>query len=294
MSRLSNVAEPCPVMILCGGEGSRLKEETELRPKPMLEIGDRPILWHIMKLYAAYDLKNFILCLGYKGHVIKDYFLNYETFVSDLRVELGSLSPPKPLNRNGSEDWAVTLVETGQKAMTGTRVARAAKYVDADTFCLTYGDGIGDVDIAALLEFHRQHGKLATVTGVRPPGRFGELRVEGGRAVEFNEKLQTAEGVINGGFFVLHRSVVEKYLSATDDDCILEREPLQRLARDNQLMVYVHKGFWQPMDTFREWRLLNELWETGRAPWWAKWSAVPPGCTTVPPRTKPQPMKPTR
>ena len=258
-----------PVMILCGGEGSRLKEETELRPKPMLEIGDRPILWHIMKLYASHGLTDFILCLGYKGHIIKDYFLNYKTFGSDLRVELGPHGHTVEYlnNPSGEEDWRVTLVETGQKAMTGCRVARAAQYVDADTFCLTYGDGIGDIDVAALLEFHRQHGKLATVTGVRPPGRFGELRVEGHRAVEFNEKLQTAEGVINGGFFVFQRSFIERYLTPDGDDCVLEREPLQRLAADQQLAVYEHQGFWQPMDTYREYQLLNELWNSGKAPW---------------------------
>ena len=265
--KLSLLAESCPVMILCGGEGSRLKEETEMRPKPMLEIGDRPILWHIMKLYASHGLKRFILCLGYKGHVIKEYFLNYKTFGSDLKVELGPSGGIEYLTRNGDEDWHVTLTETGQKAMTGTRVARAGRYVDGDLFCLTYGDGLGDIDITALLAFHRAHGKLATVTGVRPPGRFGELRVESdGRAAEFNEKLQTAEGVINGGFFVFQRDFIDKYLS-DGDDCVLEREPLQKLARDNELMVYSHKGFWQPMDTFREWRLLNDLWERGKAPW---------------------------
>ena len=255
-------------MILCGGEGSRLREETELRPKPMLEVGERPILWHIMKLYASHGLKDFILCLGYKGHLIKDYFLNYKTFGSDLRVELGASSAGiEYLNKNGAEDWRVTLVETGQRAMTGARVARAAQYVTADTFCLTYGDGIGDIDITKLLAYHRRHGKLATVTGVRPPGRFGELQIgPDGRASEFNEKLQTAEGAINGGFLVFQRGFIERYLSA-DDDCTLEREPLQRLARDGQLMVYSHTGFWQPMDTFREWRLLNDLWDRGQAPW---------------------------
>ena len=257
-----------PVMILCGGEGSRLKEETELRPKPMLEVGERPILWHIMKLYASHGLKDFILCLGYKGHIIKDYFLNYKTYGSDLRVELGAGgSGPQYLNRNGNEDWRVTLVETGQRTMTGARVARAARYAKAETFCLTYGDGIGDIDITALLNFHRGHGKLATVTGVRPPGRFGELRVESdGRASEFNEKLQTADGVINGGFFVFQREVVERYLSQ-DESSMLEREPLQRLARDQQLSVYPHEGFWQPMDTYREYKHLNELWASGKAPW---------------------------
>jgi glucose-1-phosphate cytidylyltransferase len=286
---MKSSANHIPVVILCGGEGSRLKEETEMRPKPMLEIGDRPILWHIMKLYAAHGLTDFILCLGYKGHIIKEYFLNYKTFGSDLRVELGPGGRVEYLNCNGDEDWRVALVETGQKAMTGARVARAAKYVDTDVFCLTYGDGLGDIDITALLDFHRRHGKLATVTGVRPPGRFGELQMEGsGRATEFNEKLQASEGFINGGFFVFDRSFVERYLAA-DDDCTLEREPLQRLARDNQLMVYVHKGFWQPMDTFREWRLLNELWESGRAPW-----RVSAGRRAAPTRANVQPAKRTR
>ena len=257
-----------PVMILCGGEGSRLREETELRPKPMLEIGDRPILWHIMKLYASHGLKDFILCLGYKGHVIKDYFLNYKTYGSDLTVRLGSPHAVTFHNSHGEEDWQVTLVETGQKAMTGTRVARAAKYVNADTFCLTYGDGLGNIDIEALLEFHRRHGKLGTVTGVRPTSRFGELRGKDNQVVEFNEKPQAAEGLINGGFFVFQREFVDQYLRADDESCSLEREPLQRLAKDQQLMVLVHEGFWQPMDTSREWRLLNELWESGKPPWW--------------------------
>lgn len=257
-----------PVMILCGGEGSRLKEETEIRPKPMLEIGSRPILWHIMKLYASHGLRDFILCLGYKGHAIKDYFLNYKTYSSDVTVQLGTPNAIQYHDRNGEEDWRVTLVDTGQKAMTGTRVARAGSYVNAETFCLTYGDGLGDIDIPALLAFHRAHGKMATVTGVRPPGRFGELRLESdGRAAEFNEKLQTTEGVINGGFFVFQRTFVDRYLHADREDCTLEREPLQQLAKDQQLVVYLHKGFWQPMDTFREWRLLNELWESNRAPW---------------------------
>jgi glucose-1-phosphate cytidylyltransferase len=275
-----------PVMILCGGEGSRLKEETELRPKPMLEIGNRPILWHIMNHYAAYGLKDFILCLGYKGHIVKDYFLNYKTYGSDLTIELGNPHAVRYHNSNGEEDWRVTLVETGQKTMTGTRVARAAKYVEADTFCLTYGDGLGDIDIDALLKFHRQHRRLGTVTGVRPPGRFGELRLsKGDQAVEFNEKLQSAEGLINGGFFVFQREFVDRYLHADQEDCVLEREPLQRLAREDQLMAYVHKGFWQPMDTFREWRLLNDLWESGNPPWWVKWSSSS-GRRSAPARTK--------
>lgn len=256
-----------PVMILCGGEGSRLREETELRPKPMLEIGSRPILWHIMKHYAEYGLTEFILCLGYKGHMIKDYFLNYKTYASDLTVRLGSPDAVTFHGQNGEEDWQVTLVETGPKAMTGTRVARAAKYVGADAFCLTYGDGLGNVDLEALQAFHRSHGKIGTVTGVRPPGRFGELQSRGTTVIEFNEKPQAAEGLINGGFYMFRREFVDRYLTADREDCTLEREPLQRLAKDRELMMYEHKGFWQPMDTSREWRLLNELWDSGAAPW---------------------------
>ena len=270
-ARIEAVHSSVPVMVLCGGEGTRLREETELRPKPMLEIGSRPILWHIMKLYSSYGLTQFILCLGYKGQVIKDYFLNYKTYSADLTVQLGAPQAVRYHRHNGGdgeEDWRVTLVETGQKAQTGTRVARASQYLTGDTFCLTYGDGLGDIDINALLAFHASHGKIATVTGVRPPGRFGELRVdETGRVNEFNEKLQTAEGMINGGFFVFRRAFIERYLQADTDDCILEHEPLQQLAKDHQLIVYQHKGFWQPMDTYREYRLLNELWTSGTAPW---------------------------
>jgi glucose-1-phosphate cytidylyltransferase len=257
-----------PVVILCGGLGTRLREETEIRPKPMLEIGGRPILWHIMKLYAAHGLTEFILCLGYKGEVIKDYFLNYKAYNSDLTVHLGAPGSIQYHNRNGEEGWRVTLVETGQQAQTGTRVARANRYLQGETFCLTYGDGLGNVDIQQLLRFHRAHGKLGTVTGVRPPGRFGELRLKSdGVVCEFNEKLQTSEGLINGGFFIFQREFVDRYLSAEQDECVLEREPLQRLARDRELVVYEHRGFWQPMDTYREYQLLNDLWNGGNAPW---------------------------
>ena len=257
-------------MILCGGMGSRLHEETEFRPKPMLEIGERPILWHIMKLYASYGFDDFILCLGYKGHAIKDYFLNYRAFQSDFTMRLSEPHGQIQYHTNGSssdEHWKVTLVDTGLNAMTGARVARAGKYVDGNTFCLTYGDGLGDIDLEKLLAFHRSHGKIGTVTGVRPPGRFGELQIKnGGQAVEFNEKPQVAEGIINGGFFLFERPFLEKYLNDRED-LVLERDPLQKLARDGQLMVYPHDGFWQPMDTYREFKLLNDLWSSGKAPW---------------------------
>lgn len=254
-------------MILCGGQGSRLREETEVRPKPMVEIGGRPILWHIMKLYSWHGFKTFILCLGYKGHVIKEYFLNYKTYSADFTVHLGRPDAVQYHNSHDEEDWQVTLVETGQIAQTGARVARAARYVQDATFCVTYGDGLADIDISALVAFHRKHGRIGTITGVHPPGRFGELRVEPeGRAVEFNEKPQVTEGIINGGFFVFQREFIDRYLS-TEEDLVLEQMPLQRLTRDGELMVYQHHGFWQPMDTYRELTALDQLWRSGRAPW---------------------------
>ena len=254
------------VVILCGGQGTRLREETEVRPKPMVEIGGRPILWHIMKLYAHYGLNEFVLCLGHKGYIIKDFFLNYETRMRDFTVHLGDRAPVEFHNGHPEENWNVTLAETGETAMTGARVRRVRRYVDRNTFCLTYGDGLGDVDIAELLRFHRSHGKLGTVTGVRPPGRFGELRVDEGRVASFAEKPQVTEGFINGGFFVFEREFIDRYLDDSDD-LVLEREPLQRLASDGELMVYRHDGFWQPMDTYREWKLLEDYWNAGRAPW---------------------------
>jgi glucose-1-phosphate cytidylyltransferase len=264
---VDRVRRQMPVMILCGGLGTRLREETEVRPKPMVEIGGRPILWHIMKLYAWYGLDDFILCLGYKGHMIKDYFLNYQAYSADLTIRLGAPDAVEYHNRPSEENWRVTLVETGQIAQTGTRVARAGRYVRGSSFCVTYGDGVGDIDITALLDFHDKHGRIGTITGVRPPGRFGEIRLdEEGRAVEFNEKPQVTEGVINGGFFVFQREFLERYLT-DDSDLMLEGEPLQRLARDGELMVYLHEGFWQPMDTYRELTVLDQLWRSGAAPW---------------------------
>jgi glucose-1-phosphate cytidylyltransferase len=254
------------VVILCGGQGTRLREETEVRPKPMVEIGGRPILWHLMKLYAHHGAREFILCLGYKGEVIKDFFLNYESRVNDFTVRLGRNSSVEFHNRHPEEGWSVTLAETGATALTGARVRRVRRYLDGKTFCLTYGDGLGDIDIPALLQFHRSHGKLATVTGVRPPGRFGELELNGSVVSAFAEKPQVTEGFINGGFFVFEPEVVDRYLDDRDD-LILEREPLQRLAADGQLMMWPHHGFWQPMDTYREWKMLEDLWNSGRAPW---------------------------
>src|ERR1051326_7281155 len=200
---MSSNSRSIPLMILCGGQGTRLREETGVRPKPMVEIGGRPIIWHIMKLYSWYGFKDFVLCLGYKGHVIRDYFLNYKAYNTDLTVTLGAPGAVDYHTSHGEEDWRVTLVETGELTQTGARVARAGRHIQSDTFCLTYGDGLGDIDIAGLLRFHEKHGRIGTVTGVRPPGRFGELRVGAeGKATEFNEKPQVSEGFINGGFFV--------------------------------------------------------------------------------------------
>lgn len=220
-----------------------------------------------MKLYAHHGLVDFVLCLGYKGHVIKDFFLNYEALTRDFTVSLGA-QPSVTFHGNHSEDgWRVTLVDTGNSAQTGARVHRAAPYLaDDTTFCLTYGDGVGDVDVGALLAFHRSHGRLGTITGVRPPGRFGELVVEDGLARSFDEKPQVSGGLINGGFFVFERAFVGRYLTDRDD-LVLEHEPLRRLAEDRQLMVWRHDGFWQPMDTYREWKLLEDLWSSGDAPW---------------------------
>ena len=253
------------VVILCGGQGTRLREETGVRPKPMVEIGGRPILWHIMKLYAHFGLTDFVLCLGYKGYQIKEFFLNYEARMKDFTVRLGAQPSVSFHNGHSEEGWNVTLAETGETALTGARVRMAARYLDGP-FCLTYGDGVCDIDIAGLLRFHRSHGRIGTITAVRPPGRFGELQIEGGRVNSFVEKPQVTEGLINGGFFVFEPEFVDRYLD-NRDDLVLEKEPLRRLAEDGQLMVWRHEGFWQPMDTYREWKLLEDLWTGGQAPW---------------------------
>jgi len=258
--------ERIPVVILCGGLGTRLREETEYRPKPMVEIGGRPILWHIMRLYAHHGFKEFVLCLGYKGMAIKEYFLNYQPLVSDFTIRLGEAPSVSYLNGREAVDWSVTLVDTGLETMTGARVKRVQKYVDTDRFMLTYGDGLANIDIHALLRTHREHGKLVTVTGVRPPSRFGEMNVRRDGVVDtFDEKPQISEGFVNGGFFVCERGFFD-YLSE-DESCVLEHEPLRRVAVDGQLSAYGHEGFWQCMDTYREWQMLNSMWESKEPPW---------------------------
>jgi glucose-1-phosphate cytidylyltransferase len=254
-------------VILCGGQGTRIRDASELLPKPMLPIGGKPIVWHIMKGYARHGVREFVLCLGYRGWLIKEFFLNYRAMTTDVTVTLGRHDALEFVGRHDEEDWKVTLAETGEDTMTGGRVAAIRRYVEGDDlFLVTYGDGVSDVDVEKTIAFHRAHGKLATVTAVRPPGRFGEMRIEGGAVTEFNEKPQATEGFINGGFFVLDAKRIWSYLG-TDPRTILEREPLRRLTADRQLVAYPHTGFWQPMDTAREYGLLNDLWATGKAPW---------------------------
>lgn len=254
-------------VILCGGQGTRIRDASELLPKPMLPIGGRPVVWHIMKSYAAHGIDNFVLCLGHKGWLIKEYFLNYHAMAADVTVHLGQDRPADYGAGPAREKWNVVLAETGETTETGGRVVAIRKYVEgADPFCLTYGDGVADVDISKLIAFHRGHGKIATVTAVRPPGRFGEMRMENGAVREFNEKPQASEGFINGGFFVFDGRRIWDYIG-DNPGVLLEKEPLQKLARDGELMAYPHTGFWQPMDTLREYNLLNDLWARGQAPW---------------------------
>ncbi len=252
------------VVILCGGLGTRLKEETEYRPKPMVPVGNRPILWHIMKHYATHGHKDFILCLGYKGEVIKDYFLNYHWNTSDVTMKLGAQPEITYHSRHDEEDWTVTLLDTGDKTMTGGRLKRALKYVDDDEFLLTYGDGVSDVNINDLIAFHRAKGAEGTLTAVRPVGRFGELDLDNGKVANFAEKPKDGHASINGGFFVLNKSI-EQHLDG--DSCVLELGPLKRLSQAGKLAAYSHDGFWQCMDNIREMEMLNELWATGKAPW---------------------------
>jgi glucose-1-phosphate cytidylyltransferase len=255
------------VVILCGGKGTRLREETEYRPKPMVPIGDRPILWHIMKTYAAHGHKDFILCLGYKGEMIKDFFHDYLWMTNDVSLRLGRSSRVKFHGRHDEEDWTVTLADTGPETMTAGRIKRIQKYLgNAETFLLTYGDCVGNVDIPRTVQFHRRHGKVLTLTAVHPAGRFGELGLDAGGTVrQFNEKPQALSGWINGGYFVASRKLF-RYLD-NSDHLMLEQEPIRRIAAEGNLMAYEHTGFWQPMDTYQEYLLLNRLWSEGKAPW---------------------------
>lgn len=250
------------VVILCGGFGSRLAEETELKPKPMIEIGGRPILWHILKHYAHYGFKEHVLALGYKGEAIKRFFLEYYHLSSSLTLNLAK--GQANAHDQEREDWTVHLVDTGNQTQTGGRIKRLGSLIGNETFMMTYGDGVSNVDLKRLLEFHRAHKKLATVTAVRPPARFGGLIFDGDLVKEFSEKPQIGEGWINGGFFVLEPQVLN-YLKG--DDTVFEREPLEQLARDRQLVAYRHEDFWQCMDTLRDARLLESLWQTGKPPW---------------------------
>ncbi|GEA27511.1 glucose-1-phosphate cytidylyltransferase [Microcystis aeruginosa NIES-4325] len=256
-----------PVAILCGGKGTRLREETEFRPKPMITIGNRPIIWHIMKTYAQYGLTDFMLCLGYKGEIIRDYFFNYDWNQSDVLLELGNKKVTKLDSGHEEEDWRIWLVDTGQETMTGGRLKRLTSYIDqsgSEIFLATYGDGVCDVNIADLLDFHCSHGKLATMTAVRPSSRFGELIIEGNLVTQFQEKPPTAEGWINGGYFVLNRKVLDLI---EGDATTFEAQPLRTLAALGELAVYKHDGFWQCMDTYREMEMLNHLYDTGQARW---------------------------
>ncbi len=253
------------VVILCGGKGTRLREETEYRPKPMVPIGDRPILWHIMRIYAAHGHTEFILCLGYKGEIIKDWFRNFHWMTSDVSLTIGDPAVKffTPIAEKG---WTVTLADTGEETMTGGRIKRIEKYLgDDQEFLLTYGDGVGNVDITRSIEQHRASGRVLTLTGVRPPGRWGELQVSDGVVTTFFEKPQTSGGRINGGFFVAKRKMFD-YLN-DDPKLTFEQGPLSALSQDRQLGCYEHDGFWQPMDTFQEFTLLNRLWAEGRAEW---------------------------
>ena len=251
-------------VILAGGFGTRISEETHLKPKPMIEIGGMPILWHIMKMYSTYGINDFVICCGYKGYVIKEYFANYSLHQSDVtfNLEENRISVQKD---DRVEPWNITLVDTGDNSMTGGRLKKVKDYIkDEKEFCFTYGDGVSDLDIGKLIKYHRAHGKDATITGVYPPGRFGALEIKEGRVLNFKEKPKGDGDKINGGFFVLSPNVLNRI---TDDQCVWEQSPLVGLAKDGELMVYEHNGFWQPMDTLRDKSKLEEIWASGKAPW---------------------------
>jgi glucose-1-phosphate cytidylyltransferase len=254
-------------VILAGGLGTRISEETNLKPKPMIEIGNRPLLWHIMKIYSLGNVNEFIICCGYKGEVIKEYFTRYSIHTSDITIDLSNNS--LEVHQQNYEPWKITLVDTGVTTNTGGRLKRVARYLqNEDAFCFTYGDGLSDIDILSLIKFHESHGKLATVTAVVQPGRFGALDLDGTKVNKFEEKPRGDSGLINGGFFILSPQCLKLI---ENDFTQWENEPLKQLAYDNQLMAYVHDGFWQPLDTLREKKLLESLWESGNAPW-KKWT----------------------
>lgn len=249
-------------VLLAGGLGTRISEESVLKPKPMIEIGGKPILWHIMKMYAAHGVNEFIICCGYKAYMIKEYFANYFIHNSDITFDVKNNK--MEIHQNSAEPWKVTVVDTGEDTMTGGRLKRVARYLGNEDFCFTYGDGVSDINIRASIEFHRSHGKLSTITAVQPPGRYGALKMAGSEVESFMEKPKGDGGVINGGFFVLNSKVLD-YIK--EDATIWEKEPMERLAAEGQMQAFVHDGFWQPMDTLRDRKQLEELWNAGKAPW---------------------------
>jgi glucose-1-phosphate cytidylyltransferase len=255
------------VVILCGGRGTRLREETEFRPKPMIEIGGRPILWHIMKTYAFYGYTDFVLCTGYKGEMIKEYFLNYEAMNNDFTVKLGSREQIDFHSNHSEKGWSVTIADTGEDAMTGARIKRVEKYIDTEEFMLTYGDGLADINIKDLLEFHHSKNKIGTITGVLPTSRYGEMTadINTGNVAGFSEKPPASELRVSGGFFVFKKKFLD-YLNS-EDDCVLEKAPLENLAKERNLIMYPHSRFWYCMDTYRDYIHLKDLWTKGKAPW---------------------------
>jgi glucose-1-phosphate cytidylyltransferase len=256
------------VVILCGGLGTRLREETEFRPKPMVNIGSRPVLWHIMKRFAGFGHKEFVLCLGYKGEMIKEYFYHYELMNNDFTLELGSEEKYSIHQTHNENGWKVTLANTGEKALKGARIKRIEKYIPDDLFLLTYGDGLTDIDINRLIAFHKTHGKIVTISGVNPASRFGEMKVENDKVISFREKPQNANNIINGGYMVLDKKVFS--FLTDDDECDFEIGPLDQLAREGQIMVYKHPGAWACMDTLRDSEYLNSLWNRDKA-FWKNW-----------------------
>lgn len=252
-------------VLLAGGLGTRISEESHLKPKPMIEIGGKPILWHIMKMYSKHGVNDFVICCGYKGYVIKEYFANYFLHNSDVTFDMQSNS--MEIHQSSAEAWKVTVVDTGENTMTGGRLKRVKQYLGDDDFCFTYGDGVSDIDISALIKFHQKENRLATVTATQPPGRFGQIKMHGNQVDSFIEKPVGDGGHINGGFFVLNPKVIDLIES---DDTVWEKGPMEKLARDGQMSAYIHNGFWQPMDTLRDKNYLEDLWKSGKAPW-KKW-----------------------